>query len=57
MMIKEVASILGETEQFIRTGLQKGIFPFGTAEKIDGKFTYSIDKVAFNEFLTMKGGK
>lgn len=53
MMIKEVASILGETEQFIRTGLQKGIFPFGTAEKVDGKFIYSIDKAAFNKFMSM----
>lgn len=53
MKIKEVASMLGETEQFIRVGLQKGIFPFGTAEKVDGKFTYSIDKAAFNRFMSM----
>ena len=53
MKIKEVANRLGETEQSIRTGLQKGMFPFGTAEQVDGKFIYNIDEVAFNKFMSM----
>lgn len=51
MKIKEVANRLGETEQFIRTGLQNGIFPFGTAEKSNGHYIYTIDEVKFNEYL------
>lgn len=53
MNIKEVANRLGETDQFIRTGLQKGMFPFGTAEKVDGKFVYNIDEIAFNRFMSL----
>lgn len=53
MNIKEVANRLGETDQFILTGLLKGMFPFGTAEKLDGDFVYSIDKVAFDRFISL----
>lgn len=51
MNIKEAAIRLGKTEQFIRTGLQNGTLPFGSAEKVDGHFRYSIDETAFNKFI------
>lgn len=33
MKVKEVAALLGTTEQTIRVGLQQGVFPFGVAFK------------------------
>jgi hypothetical protein len=39
------------SEQFIRRGLQKGIFPWGYAVRISGtRFTYWISKSKFSEF-------
>jgi hypothetical protein len=51
MNIKKAAIRLGKTEQFIRTGLQNGTLPFGSAEKVDGHFRYSIDETAFNKLI------
>lgn len=34
MTVKEVAEMLGTTELTVRVGLQKGVFPFGTAFKV-----------------------
>lgn len=54
MMIKEIANRLKRSEQFVRTGLQNGIFTFGTAEKAKGRYIYKIDEVAFNEYMKNK---
>ena len=45
MTVKEVAAMLGKTEQTIRVGLQLGMFPFGTAYKTNPdrkSYTYVI---------------
>lgn len=45
MTVKEVADLLGKTQQTIRIGLQLGMLPFGTAYKTkpDNKsYTYVI---------------
>lgn len=44
--------------QFIRIGLQKGIFPFGYAVKMSGRWTYFISKQKFVEHtgIKVKGG-
>lgn len=41
MNIKEVAQALGKSEHTIRVGLQRGIYPFGTAFKLEGSSTYN----------------
>lgn len=33
MKVKDVAELLGTTEQTVRVGLQQGVFPFGVAFK------------------------
>jgi hypothetical protein len=41
--VQEAAKLMGATEQFIRVGLQKGIFPWGHAVQINKKrYTYYI---------------
>jgi hypothetical protein len=37
------------SEQFIRIGLQKGIFPWGYALKMSSKWTYFISSAKFTE--------
>ena len=52
--IKEAASRLGKSEQFVRIGLQRGFLPFGVAVKMSSRWTYHISPVKLNEYL---GGK
>lgn len=40
--VSEVAELMNVSEQFIRIGLQKGIFPFGYAVKMSTQWTYYI---------------
>ena len=49
--IKKAANLLGKSEQFVRVGLQKGIFPFGIAIKLSSKWTYSIIPVTFYNYI------
>lgn len=42
--IKEAASILGVSEQFIRVGMQRDRLPIGTAVKLSSKWTYYIPR-------------
>jgi hypothetical protein len=43
---------MGVSEQFVRVGLQKGVFPFGSAVKIKGsKFAYYISPYRFSEYV------
>lgn len=49
--IKKAANLLGKSEQFVRVGLQKGIFPFGNAIKLSSKWTYSIIPAAFYNYI------
>ena len=51
MKIKEAARRLNKSEQFVRIGLQKGIFPFGYAVKVSSKYSYHISEKKFNEYL------
>lgn len=37
------------SEQFIRIGLQKGIFPWGYAIKMSTKWTYYVSPTKFTE--------
>ena len=49
--IKKAANLLGKSEQFVRVGLQKGIFPFGSAIKLSSKWTYSIIPITFYNYI------
>ena len=39
--VREAARIMGKHEQFVRIGLQKGILPFGVAEKLPNSSRWS----------------
>lgn len=49
LTVKETATLLECSEQFIRVGLQKGILPFGYAVKMSKVWTYVITKQKFEE--------
>ena len=41
LTIKEVSRIMGKSEMFVRIGLQRNILPFGTAQILPNRSTYS----------------
>lgn len=49
MSVSKVAELMGVSEQFIRIGLQRDVFPFGYAVKMSGKWTYYISPKKFEE--------
>lgn len=52
MSVAEAAERMGVSRQFVRVGLQKGIFPWGYAVQISaGRFTYFISRQKFSEFV------
>lgn len=55
MTVKEVSIRMGASEQFIRIGLQQGLFPWGYAVRMSPhRFTYYINR---RKFETMEEGK
>lgn len=51
MNVKEAAKLMGKSQQFVRVGLQRGIFPFGYAIKMSSKWTYHISEAKLREYL------
>ena len=50
LTIERAAELMGVSQQFIRIGIQRGIFPWGSAVKIGGdRYTYFISKPKFIE--------
>jgi hypothetical protein len=49
LSVSETAKLMNVSEQFIRIGLQKGIFPWGYALKMSSKWTYFISSAKFTE--------
>lgn len=49
--IEEAAKIMGKSKQFVRVGLQRGIFPFGSAVKLSSRWTYYISPPKFYEYV------
>lgn len=50
--VAEAAERMGVSRQFVRVGLQKGIFPWGYAVQISaGRYTYFISRQKFLEFI------
>ncbi|MDD6488937.1 MAG: hypothetical protein PUG48_03870 [Clostridia bacterium] len=54
LSVKRVAELMGASEQFVRRGLQQGLFPWGYAVKTSSKWTYWISPVKFTEFTGIK---
>lgn len=49
--IAEASKLMGVSRQYIRVGLQKGIFPFGYAVQVSAdRYTYFISKQKFFEY-------
>jgi hypothetical protein len=49
--IAEAAELMYVSQQFVRVGLQQGVFPFGYAVKISsGRYTYFISRQKFAEY-------
>ncbi len=57
MSIKEASSLMGKSAQFLRVGLQRGAFPFGTAVKLSSRWCYHISPALFYEYLNGKKGE
>ena len=52
MKVIDAARELGKHPAFVRIGLQRGLLPFGTAEKVSGnKYTYYINPRKFYEYI------
>ena len=49
LSVKEVAKFMNASEQFIRIGLQQGVFPWGYAVKTSSQWTYYISPFKFAE--------
>ena len=54
MSVKRCAELMGASEQFIRVGLQKGVFPWGYAVKMSDRWTYWINPIKFSEHTGIK---
>lgn len=49
--VKDAASILGVSQQFVRVGLQREKLPIGTAVKMSSKWTYHISPKLLEEYV------
>ena len=49
--VKDAAKLLNTSPQTVRIGLQRGLFPFGTAVKTSSKYTYIIYKKKLAEYV------
>lgn len=49
--VKEAASLMGKSIQFVRVGLQNGRFPFGSAVKLSSRWSYHISPNLFYEYI------
>lgn len=51
--IKDAARIMEVSEQFVRIGLQRKLFPFGFAIRLylEQKYTYFISPARFAEYM------
>lgn len=52
--VSEAASLMGKSIQFVRIGLQRGSFNFGSAVKLSSRWSYHISPELFNEYINGK---
>lgn len=51
MSVKKAAALLCKSEQFVRVGLQRGIFNWGYAVKMSDRWTYHISEQKLRDYL------
>lgn len=54
LSVSKTAGLMNVSEQFIRVGLQKGVFPWGYAVKMSTQWTYFISPQKFMEYTGIK---
>lgn len=54
LTVQQTAQLMGVSEQFVRIGLQKGVFPWGYAVKMSNQWTYFISRQKFTEHTGIK---
>ena len=55
MTVAEASKLMGVSRQFVRVGLQKGVFPFGYAVQVSAdRYTYFISRQKFSEYTGIK---
>lgn len=55
LTIEEAANLMGVSRQFIRVGLQRGVFTWGYAVQISkNRYTYFISRQKFSEATGIK---
>lgn len=52
--VKETASLLGVSQQFVRIGMQRGWLPIGSCVKMSSKWTYWISPKRLHAYLEGK---
>ena len=52
--VKDTATMLGVSEQFVRVGLQKGFLPIGSCVKLSSKWTYHISPHLLEQYTGKK---
>lgn len=55
MTVAEAAKIMQVSQQYIRLGLQRGVFPFGNAVKTSSRWTYWISRLKFEKYMKGEG--
>ena len=51
LTIKEAATIMGITPRYLHMALQQERFPFGTAVKMEGRWSYYINTERFIRYM------
>ena len=54
LSVKEAATLMGKSIQFVRICLQRGAFNFGSAVKLSSRWSYHISPELFYEYLNGK---
>jgi hypothetical protein len=54
LSVEEASKLLNASPQFIRIGLQQGVFPWGYAVKTSSRYTYFILTKKFEECTGVK---
>ena len=51
LKVVEAAKQMGVTQEFVRMGLRQNRLPFGAAVKMKGRWSYYINKTAFDTYI------
>lgn len=54
LKVEEAAKLMNKSPQFVRIGLQRGLLPFGTAIRKNGRYNYYISTEKFQEYTGLK---